>query len=410
MTIFVKLFWNRATSRSRSLANISSPKFKSWWLGNLADAINPDAWDFHEMLRQKYGPVATLNGFMREKQLIVYDPKALYSILIKVVPIFYEIIHKVNLTFTSCRPILILSVIKLEDGLASKFESDPGPKEIEMLSWTSRTALELIGQGGLGYSFDSLESEEATHPYTKILKDMNDAEGSVFAALMFLLPPMKIRSTSVRRWLLDRLPWTPALRLRDMADYMWSLSEEIYAEKQRAIEEGDESVARRTGNGKDLISILMKLNLRADEDAKMSKEEVLGQMSYQNFYIFCTRDNLGKTFEFLLLSNHPDAQERLRQEIFEAQELEDKDLSYDKLLSLPLQWFQILSIRNESSAGYADLEVQIPAIGEGGSMGDKFDFSTNCQRKQETSDAFNCHSFGVRNWWVVRHRWQSTKH
>ncbi len=31
-----------------------------------------------------------------------------------------------------------------------------GPREVDILSWMGRTALELIGQGGLGYSFDPL--------------------------------------------------------------------------------------------------------------------------------------------------------------------------------------------------------------------------------------------------------------
>lgn len=30
-------------------------------------------------------------------------------------------------------------------------------RTIDMLDWMSRTALEYIGQGGLGYSFDSLD-------------------------------------------------------------------------------------------------------------------------------------------------------------------------------------------------------------------------------------------------------------
>lgn len=33
------------------------------------------------------------------------------------------------------------------------------PVELDMLSWMSRTALELIGQAGLGYSFDPLVAD-----------------------------------------------------------------------------------------------------------------------------------------------------------------------------------------------------------------------------------------------------------
>ena len=34
-----------------------------------------------------------------------------------------------------------------------------GPTEVDVHNWMGRAALELIGQGGLGYSFDPLEGE-----------------------------------------------------------------------------------------------------------------------------------------------------------------------------------------------------------------------------------------------------------
>jgi len=43
---------------------------------------------------------------------------------------------------------------------------------VDVLSWMSRTALELVGQAGLGYSFDTMTDEAAAHPYTNILKEM----------------------------------------------------------------------------------------------------------------------------------------------------------------------------------------------------------------------------------------------
>jgi hypothetical protein len=39
-----------------------------------------------------------------------------------------------------------------------------GTQEIQMMPWFSKTALELIGQGGLGYSFDTFnDSSENQH-------------------------------------------------------------------------------------------------------------------------------------------------------------------------------------------------------------------------------------------------------
>ena len=41
-----------------------------------------------------------------------------------------------------------------------------------MLHWTSRTALELIGRTGLGYSFDTLKADAVVHPYAATLKEL----------------------------------------------------------------------------------------------------------------------------------------------------------------------------------------------------------------------------------------------
>lgn len=45
-----------------------------------------------------------------------------------------------------------------------------GPEEIDILHWMTRTALELIGKSGMGYSFDSLEDENDYHPYSRSVK------------------------------------------------------------------------------------------------------------------------------------------------------------------------------------------------------------------------------------------------
>lgn len=44
--------------------------------------------------------------------------------------------------------------------------------KIDLLHWMSRAALELIGQGGLGYSFDPLTEEVVPHPYIKAIKGL----------------------------------------------------------------------------------------------------------------------------------------------------------------------------------------------------------------------------------------------
>lgn len=39
-----------------------------------------------------------------------------------------------------------------------------------MASWMGRTALEMIGQGGFGYSFDAFEEDTNPNPYSESIK------------------------------------------------------------------------------------------------------------------------------------------------------------------------------------------------------------------------------------------------
>ena len=46
-----------------------------------------------------------------------------------------------------------------------------GPQKIDMVSWMGRTALELIGQSGLGHSFDPLVADSKDE-YTEAVKSL----------------------------------------------------------------------------------------------------------------------------------------------------------------------------------------------------------------------------------------------
>lgn len=75
---------------------------------------------------------------------------------------------------------------KVRDALAKKVTSEP--KEIELMQWLSRTALELIGQAGLGYSFENFETDAPTSEYSSAVKDLL----SVANHLLSKLPALTI--------------------------------------------------------------------------------------------------------------------------------------------------------------------------------------------------------------------------
>ena len=47
-----------------------------------------------------------------------------------------------------------------------------GPAEIDMLVWMSRVSLELIGQAGIGVSFDNLAADSPPNEYMVAAKQL----------------------------------------------------------------------------------------------------------------------------------------------------------------------------------------------------------------------------------------------
>lgn len=65
--------------------------------------------------------------------------------------------------------LLTLVVPQLKDALAANVRGEQ--TEVDMLSWINRTTLELVGQGGLGYSLDSLV-EQKSNTYGDAIKTL----------------------------------------------------------------------------------------------------------------------------------------------------------------------------------------------------------------------------------------------
>jgi hypothetical protein len=57
------------------------------------------------------------------------------------------------------------------------------------------------------------------------------------------------------------LPWSNLHRMRDIVDVLNTTAVGIFEEKKKALEEGDEAVARQIGEGNDIMSILSAYHL-----------------------------------------------------------------------------------------------------------------------------------------------------
>ena len=156
------------------------------------------------------------------------------------------------------------------------------------------------------------------------------------------------------------------------SDTLWRRSEEIYASKKQAFEQGDEAVAQQIGEGKDLMSILCTF---FDKRSTMCMSKLTTAMCYSasehercrarqasrrgaagadvvrsfvdslgskgshvrssRTFIFAAMDTTSNALAVILdlLAQHPEVQDKLRQEIIEASKGED--MGYDTLVSLP---------------------------------------------------------------------------
>ncbi|KAH7927983.1 cytochrome P450 [Leucogyrophana mollusca] len=341
--------------------NIPGPDRESLWKGNIGQIFNPYGWDFHQMLREKYGPVSMFHGLFGSKQLYVYDPKAMHRIFVEAQYVYEETAsyletnklvfgngllstlgdhHKrqrkmLNPVFSTSHmrhmvPIFREITATLRDVFANQVKD--GPREINMLEWFTRTALELIGQSGLGYSFDSLK-EGAANPYSTAVKNLMPGLFKLFIAHKLLPLVVGIGPPGFRRFLVKITPWKALREIDSIVDIMDQTSTEVFRSKKLALEQGDEAIVQQVGQGKDIMSILLKANMAASEQDRLPESELLAQMSTLVFSAMDTTSGaLARTF--LTLACHPDAQERLRQEVQQVR-AEKGDLDYDDLVNLP---------------------------------------------------------------------------
>ncbi|OCB90637.1 cytochrome P450 [Sanghuangporus baumii] len=289
---------------------------------NLGQMFSQEGWQFHRDIVRQYGGVVKVYGLFGDERLtnlVCFGPGIVAVVgeqhrkQRKLLSPVFNVHHLRGLT-----PIFYRISHELVGVLRRKFDDHgPGARlEIEMLYWLKRTALEIIGQGGLGYSFGPLDSTTRSE-YSESVKN--------FAS---------IGPAWLRRVIVRILPIKRVQRLREIVTVMDKTVRAIYVEKCSRLNAGDSAVRAQISEGRDITSILLRENTKSTEEDKLSDEEILGQMST---LIFAGQDTTSAAFTRILqtLAEHPSAQTRLRDELLEAHALARGDLDYDTLHTLP---------------------------------------------------------------------------
>ncbi|KAJ7915808.1 cytochrome P450 [Mycena leptocephala] len=257
---------------SSTLDNIPGPPPTSFLTGNLTEYHDPDDWEFQRKLEQNYGRVVRFQGLLGARSLFVFIPTAMQSILVKDQNIYEE--HKDSIAMSSLvfgpgilstegdhhrkfRKIMIpafstanlrrMAIASQSSGRLEMVLFNPSfvtapRRQLDLNNILCRTSLELIGQTGIGYSFDPmLPGKEHTDQYARALKgyslreirdldfmsatalnlvkerkeairnvksNMSSEEGCASPTKSSLLPPHKLRAEILaypERWIMTRL-------------------------------------------------------------------------------------------------------------------------------------------------------------------------------------------------------------
>ncbi|EIW54990.1 cytochrome P450 [Trametes versicolor FP-101664 SS1] len=347
------------------LDNLPGPPSPSFMYGHVRELYNKQTgFKYHRSLGEKYGPVVRLRGRFGSNLVYTFDPKAMHSIAIKDQDIFQEATwftkatgiifgpglfatlgdhHRkqrkmLNPVFSvnhmrNMSPIFYDITHKLRTAIQDRVR-EGHPAEVNIVSWMGRTALELMGQGGLGYSFDPLIAD-AGDEYGKALKDLMPTLAQVRGLHHHVPLFQKIVPKGWRRAVAELIPAPPLQRIIQIADTMRIRSTEIFEAKKKALLAGDDALKHQIGEGRDLISVLLRENMAAAEEDKLPEEELIGQMSTMTFAAMDSTSN-ALSLTLWRLAQHPERQDALRKEILEAKEAHGGgDIGYDELVALP---------------------------------------------------------------------------
>ncbi|TFY52221.1 hypothetical protein EVJ58_g10136, partial [Rhodofomes roseus] len=166
---------------------------------NYGQLYHRQGWDFHRRLWAEYGSVVKVHAAFGTECLYVYDPATLNCLLSDATAVeqsgfiaaTYRLLlgpglmsargdhHRrqrktLNPVFSprnlkEMLPVIYGVIHKLRDAMSAQLPT--GTKELDMLQWTNRGALEVMGQAGLGYSFTAL-GENPSNDFARALKGL----------------------------------------------------------------------------------------------------------------------------------------------------------------------------------------------------------------------------------------------
>ncbi|KAN0129558.1 cytochrome P450 [Lactarius tabidus] len=332
VTTFITYVYLRR--RNSSLRKLQGPESPSLWLGNESQIRYQNEVGEHEFKwMRRYGTAWRRTGTLGVDHLSLVDPKALQYVLhtsgyhypkgkevtqsIKLV-IGQGVVWAHGTTHQRQRKIMtpaffapqLRTFLPLFQDMALKLVQKwkdevislhpTGQPLVNVTPWLSRATLDVIGEAGFDFHFGSLDDEKtplAKH-YENLFVDSTlypSRLDVVFRALWRYIPEPMLHFVRY-------LPSREYRRFRSYSDYVRSFAQGLIKE----------SMIR--GDGKDMMSVLLRANSSENPNSKMSNDEIIDQIST---LLLAGHDTTSNTLTWFLweVAKHPESQDRIRAEI-----------------------------------------------------------------------------------------------
>ncbi|KAG9096906.1 cytochrome P450-dit2 [Ceratobasidium sp. UAMH 11750] len=323
--------------------NIDGPPGASYISGHILNLFAPSGLLFHDNLQDTYGGVSRVKGMFGSDQLYISDPRALHEILVKehesvfLHPQFiYDFnnvafgpgivsvagaAHKAQRKMLNPVAKFYLIAQDLNDALIKDL-GDATSKETDLLNWCNVTALELIGQAGLGHSFGLFNGVRS--PYSVAVKQYlpTFCEIAPFRGIFNMM--YRLPSAALRRKIVEYTPVASVQRMKNIIDIQDAQAQAILRQKKADLL--DQTLEKPN----DIMSVLLNANMEAPESERLPENQLLGQM---NTLIFAGHETTSGALARVLhlLSQNQTIQSRLRAELSNISPTAD----YDELNALP---------------------------------------------------------------------------
>ncbi|KAJ7288741.1 cytochrome P450 [Mycena rebaudengoi] len=339
----VRFLYRDFTSPLRSIAG---PKNPSFLFGNFTD-ITTDAWATRKW-RKQFGFTFQFRGLFLNRVLYTSDTTALNHVLNHSdmyqkphdQPAQYSLLgngefycvdsssnrNVVNPAFGTSQirqltPVFTDKSIEasLRDIWSREIGPGTNPARIEVLSWLSKMTLDVIGQAGFNYNFNSLDASGEPNELSEVLRRIFHSAGS---ARRFTFG----RAVAFR--ILRFIPLPGRKEFQAARTKIAEIGSQLLAESRAALQ------SSKVSGSRDLLSLILEANMSPDipDHQKLNDAEAIGQIP-TFFLAGHITTSTATAWALYALSMNRTLQTRLRQELFS---LATDTPTLDELNSLPL--------------------------------------------------------------------------